>query len=79
MVGRLIIAEIKAEIGFRKNGPGHQAFRSDEFYISPAGDWQYAKSVALLTNVITGSASDLFTCRMPGHKPRYHGGNNDAG
>ncbi len=64
IIGRLITAEIKAETGFRKNGPGHQAFRSDEYSISPAGDWQYAKPVALLTNVITGSASDLFTCRM---------------
>ncbi|MGA2061776.1 MAG: S41 family peptidase [Thermoguttaceae bacterium] len=64
MVGRLITAEIKSEIGFRKSGPGHQAFRSNESSISPAGDWQYTKPLALLTNVITGSASDLFTCRM---------------
>ncbi|MGW8257277.1 MAG: S41 family peptidase, partial [Thermoguttaceae bacterium] len=64
IIGRLITAEIKAETGFRKNGPGHQDFRRNEFSISPAGAWQYTKPVALLTNVITGSASDLFTCRM---------------
>jgi C-terminal processing protease CtpA/Prc len=64
IIGRLIAADIKAATGFHKNGPGHQAFRSAEDSISPAGSWQYAKPVALLTNVITGSASDLFTCRM---------------
>jgi carboxyl-terminal processing protease len=64
MVGRLLTSRVLAEIGYHKNGPGHQAFAKDEFYISPSGDWQYTKPIALLTNMITGSASDLFTCRM---------------
>ena len=34
--------------------------------MSPGGDWQYTKPVALLTNVITGSAADLFACLMRG-------------
>jgi len=66
IIGRLITAKTKVEISFRKNGPGHQNFARREYEISPCGDWQYTKPVALLTNEITGSASDLFTCRMHG-------------
>ena len=66
IIGRLITAKTKVEVDFRKNGPGHQDFTSHETYISPCGDWQYTKPVALLTNDITGSATDLFTCRMRG-------------
>jgi C-terminal processing protease CtpA/Prc len=36
----------------------------DETYFKPTGQWQYTKPIALLTNAITGSASDLFVCRM---------------
>lgn len=66
IIGRLITAKTKVEISFRKNGPGHQNFARREYEISPCGDWQYTKPVALLTNEITGSASDLFACRMHG-------------
>ena len=43
---------------------GHEAFSKRDTYFEPTGDWQYTKTVALLINAITGSACDLFACRM---------------
>lgn len=66
IIGRLITAPARVAINFRKNGPGHQDFRHNDQRVSPTGDWQYTKPVALLTNVYTGSAADLFACMMRG-------------
>ena len=64
IVGRFITDRTKVEIAHTKNGPGHKDFTQRENYFVPAGDWQYTKPIALLINAITGSAADLFTCRM---------------
>ena len=66
IIGRLITAQRQVATSFRKNGPGHQDFTRHDIRISPTGDWQYTKPVALLTNAVTGSASDLFACMMRG-------------
>ncbi len=66
IIGRLIASHTKVDIVYRKNGPGHEDFSRKEEYFDPTGDWQYTKPIALLTNAITGSASDLFVCRMAG-------------
>ncbi|MEN6405697.1 MAG: S41 family peptidase [Thermoguttaceae bacterium] len=66
IIGRLITRGIKVATSFQKNGPGHQNFRRDDHRITPTGGWQYRKPVALLTNAVTGSASDLFACQMRG-------------
>ena len=64
IVGRLITSRTKVDIAYAKNGPDHEDFSMDETYFKPTGQWQYTKPIALLTNAITGSASDLFVCRM---------------
>ena len=64
IIGRFITSRTKVSISYRKNGPGHEAFSKRDTYFEPTGDWQYTKPVALLINAITGSACDLFACRM---------------
>jgi carboxyl-terminal processing protease len=64
IIGRFITSRTKVNISYIKNGPGHEDFSMKESYFKPRGDWQYTKPIALLTNAITGSASDLFVCRM---------------
>ena len=64
IMGRFIKSQTKVDIAYIRNGPGHEDFAKSEGYIEPTGDWQYTKPIALLTNAITGSASDLFVCRM---------------
>ncbi|MFH1614738.1 MAG: S41 family peptidase [Planctomycetota bacterium] len=64
IVGRFITSKTKVDISYTKNGPGHEDFTKHETYFEPMGNWQYTKPIALLTNAITGSASDLFVCRM---------------
>ena len=64
MIGRLITSKTKVAIGYRKNGPGHDDFSERTTYFEPTGNWQYTKPIALLINSITGSACDLFVCRM---------------
>ena len=54
IIGRLITAQKKVAASFRKNGPGHQDFTHYDIRVSPTGDWQYTKPVALLTNAVTG-------------------------
>ncbi len=66
IVGRFISATTKVATSLRKNGPRHDDFSSRDDVIAPAGDWQYTKPIALLTNAVTGSAADLFACRMIG-------------
>jgi len=66
IVGRFISATTKVGTTFRKNGPEHGDFFSRDDVIAPAGDWQYTRPIALLTNAVTGSAADLFACRMIG-------------
>ena len=66
IIGRPITAERKVATSFRKNGPGHQDFSHYDISLSPTGEWQYTKPVAVLTNAVTGSASDLFVCMMRG-------------
>jgi C-terminal processing protease CtpA/Prc len=64
IIGRFITSRTKVDIGYIKNGPGHEDFTRNETYFEPIGNWQYTKPIALLTNAITGSACDLFVCRM---------------
>jgi len=64
IVGRFIADRAKVDISYTKSGPGHKDFTKHENYFGPAGDWQYTKPIVLLINSITGSAADLFTCRM---------------
>jgi len=64
IVGRFITHRTKVHISYTKSGPGHKDFKKHEYYFGPAGDWQYTKPIALLMNAITGSACDLFACRM---------------
>ena len=64
IIGRLIPSRTTINIGFVKNGSGHSDFTRNETYCEPAGEWQYGKPIALLTNCVTGSATDLFVCRL---------------
>jgi C-terminal processing protease CtpA/Prc len=64
IIGRLITSKTKVDIGYTKNGSGHEDFAMNQTYFEPAGNWQYTKPITLLTNAITGSACDLFVCRM---------------
>ena len=64
IIGRFITSKTKVCTSYRKNGSGHEDFSKRDTYFKPTGDWQYTKPVALLVNAITGSACDLFTCRM---------------
>ncbi len=64
IIGRLISARTKVEIGYTKSGPGHEDFTKRDFYVEPAGKWQYTRPIALLTDAVTGSAADLFVARM---------------
>jgi C-terminal processing protease CtpA/Prc len=70
IIGRFITTRTKVDIGYRKNGPGHGDFKKSETYFEPMIRWQYTKPIALLINPITGSACDLFACRMIStHRP----------
>lgn len=64
IIGRLITARAKVDIAYKKNGPKHEDFAKREFYFEPRGDWPYTKPIALLINSTTGSACDLFVCRL---------------
>ena len=64
IVGRLLTRRVLAAVSHVKSGPRHNDLKKQEVYISPAGDWQYTRSVALLVNGGTGSASDLFACEL---------------
>ncbi|MEN6366661.1 MAG: S41 family peptidase [Thermoguttaceae bacterium] len=66
IIGRLVAGAMTVATTFEKNGPGHQEFRHYVHRVAPTGDWQYRKPIALLTNAVTGSASDLFACQMRG-------------
>jgi len=62
MVGRLITTKTKVATAYTRSGPAHSDFLKRELYFEPAGEWQYAKPIALLLNTRTGSAADLFAC-----------------
>jgi carboxyl-terminal processing protease len=64
IIGRFITQRTKVNIAYVKSGTGHKDFKKHETYFVPMGDWQYTKPIALLMNPITGSACDLFACRM---------------
>ena len=64
MVGRFLNGRTLTSIFYKKTGPGHDDFTKQESYIGPSGNWQYSRPVALLVNNGTGSAADLFACRM---------------
>jgi len=64
IIGRFIASETKVCTSYRRNGPGHDDFSKRDTYFKPTGDWQYTKPITLLINSITGSACDLFVCRM---------------
>ena len=64
IIGRFITQRTKVNIAYTKNSAGHKDFKKHETYFVPTGDWQYTKPIALLMNAITGSACDLFACRM---------------
>ena len=60
IIGRFLDSRKAVGYGYVKDGPGHGNFSRRRASVIPTGDWQYTKPIALLTNVITGSASDLF-------------------
>jgi C-terminal processing protease CtpA/Prc len=64
IIGRFITAQTRVDVAYEKNGPDHNDFKSSETFFRPAGPWQYTKPVALLINHVTGSAADLFACRL---------------
>ena len=64
IIGRFITARTKVDVAYEKNGPDHNDFKATQAYFGPAGPWQYTKPVILLINSVTGSASDLFACRL---------------
>jgi C-terminal processing protease CtpA/Prc len=64
IIGRFITQRTKVNIAYIKSGAGRKDFKKHETYFVPMGDWQYTKPIALLMNAITGSACDLFACRM---------------
>jgi carboxyl-terminal processing protease len=64
IIGRFIRSKTKVDIAYTKSGPGHKDFKKHEAYFVPTGGWQYTKPIAMLMNAITGSACDLFACRM---------------
>ncbi|MHC4643389.1 MAG: S41 family peptidase, partial [Planctomycetota bacterium] len=64
IIGRFITQRTKVDIAYIKSGSGRKDFKKSEAYFAPMGDWQYTKPIALLMNAITGSACDLFACRM---------------
>ena len=64
IIGRFITSRTKVGTSYRKNGPGHDDFSKRDTYFKPTGNWQYTNPIALLVNAITGSACDLFVCRM---------------
>lgn len=66
IIGRFITTETKVSTAYKKNSPDHNDFKSQETFFKPTGPWQYTKPVVLLINSVTGSASDLFACRLIG-------------
>lgn len=64
IIGRLVSARTMIDTGYMKSGPGHEDFTKRDSYVEPAGKWQYTRPIALLTNAVTGSAADLFVCRL---------------
>ncbi len=60
IVGRFLDSRKTVGFSYVKNRPGRGGFSRRKASMLPTGDWQYTKPIALLTNVITGSASDLF-------------------
>ena len=64
IVGRLLQKRSLAIISYSRNGPKHDDLARRESYLEPTGKWQYTGPVALLVNVGTGSAADLFACQL---------------
>jgi C-terminal processing protease CtpA/Prc/beta-lactamase regulating signal transducer with metallopeptidase domain len=66
IVGRFLSENVTAGATYVRSGPGHRDFDRRDRRLAPAGEWQYTGPVALLTNPITGSASDLFARDLVG-------------
>ena len=64
IVGRLLQSTALTSISYCKTGPGHRDLQRREERLEPTGPWQYTGPVALLVNDVTGSAADLFACRL---------------
>ncbi len=64
IIGRFIMRRTLVAKSYVRSGSGHGDFKELDDYCVPTGNWQYTKPVALLINAVTGSASDLFTCRF---------------
>ena len=64
IVSRLLQQSALVCISYRKNGPGHKDLQRIQEHLEPSGPWQYTGPVALLVNDVTGSAADLFACRL---------------
>jgi carboxyl-terminal processing protease len=64
IIGRFLSQGAKGNTSYRRSGPGHDDFSKRTWDIQPSGDWQYSTPVALLFNVGTGSASDLFAAGL---------------
>lgn len=60
IVGRFLSKQVNVGASYVRTGPAHTDFVRYDRQFAPTGPWQYSKPVALLTNPITGSASDLF-------------------
>jgi hypothetical protein len=62
---RLLDKKTLVEYIYYKNGPGHNDFTpAQELYISPEGNNQYTKPIAILINRNSFSASSFFASRM---------------
>jgi carboxyl-terminal processing protease len=79
IVGRFASKTFLASIGHIKGGFGHSELLSHPANLSPTGQWQYKGPVALLTNVQTGSATDLFTVWLKNAAPVVQVGSTTHG
>jgi carboxyl-terminal processing protease len=64
IVGRFVTKRTLAGFSYIKSGPRHGELRRSDMYISPSGEWQYTRPVALLINDTTASAADLFALQL---------------
>jgi len=64
IVGRFLSRRTKVAVSYKKSGPGHTDLTKRDTYFVPTGNWQYTKPIVLITNVVTGSAADLFACYL---------------
>jgi carboxyl-terminal processing protease len=64
IAGRFVERATPASISYVKSGPKIKDFAEHRFELQPQGPWPFRKRVALLVDIDTGSAGDLFVCWM---------------